>query len=119
MSPASGVDFDAWRLSDDYGFKHPVISELSISSGNRKDVAFIYFNTQPVSYEVISENEEGDRMIVTVAYEQAIRLANFHYEYGPQTSYRKHTTYSLFGFRPEEEYVFEEKRGKWQFVTVR
>ena len=119
VSPASGVDFDAWRLSDDYGFKHPVISELSISSGNRKDVAFIYFNTQPVSYEVISENEEGDRMIVTVAYEQAIRLANFHYEYGPQTSYRKHTTYSLFGFRPEEEYVFEEKRGKWQFVTVR
>lgn len=118
VSPASGVDFDAWQSSDDYGFKHPVISELSQGVGNKKDVAFIYFNTQPVSYEVLSENEEGDRMVITVAYEQAIRLANFHFEYGPQTSYRKHTTYSLFGFRPEEGYVFEKKRGKWQFVTV-
>lgn len=118
VSPASGVDFDRWKASGDYGFKHPVISKLSQSVGNKKDILFIYFNTQPVSYKVQSKQYEEDRMVINVAYSQSIRLAIFRYEYGPQTSYRKHTTYTLFGFKPEEEYIFEKKRGSWTLISV-
>lgn len=118
VSPASNVDFGKWKASDDYGFKHPVISELSQSSGNRTDVTFIYLNTQPVDYKILSEKQEANQMVVSVAYTQRIRLANFRYEYGPQTSYRRHTTYSLLGFKSKEKYVFEEVGDHWEFVAI-
>ena len=118
VSPASNVDFDKWKASDDYGFKHPVISELSQSSGNRTDVSFIYLNTQPVDYKVLSQKQDAHRMIVSVGYTQRIRFANFRYEYGPQTSYRRHITYSLLGFKSKEKYVFEQVNGSWEFVAI-
>ncbi|MEQ9302623.1 MAG: toll/interleukin-1 receptor domain-containing protein, partial [Marinoscillum sp.] len=93
VSPATGINFESWSPVNNYGFKHPIIHEvISTMASGTLDIEFIYFNTQPTTFEIIGLEDLDSTVLVTVRYDEQIRLAAFHYENSPQTALRKHTT---------------------------
>lgn len=114
VRPASGIDFDKWSPNDNYGFKYPRIQKISnVETANNIDVKFIYFNTQPTGFDILKVQSLDSFTIVTVKYSEPIRLITFHYQYGSQTSQRKHTTHVIKGFLPTENYYFSFTDGAW------
>ena len=120
VQPAAGFDFDNSSPINNYGFEYPNIylieRKLSNSFLSKK---IIYFNTQPVSFEIEEIENQDSLVLVTVNYEQPLRLLTVHYEYSKNTSERKHTSFSLIGLQPTEVYIFQQSPKGWAFSTIK
>ncbi len=120
VAPAAGIDFEFWSPVDNYGFKYP---QIHMVKGNTStgawDLQFFFFNTQETRFEIDKTELQDSLTVVTISYTEPLRLVTFHYEYGPQTYQRKHTTYSIHGFLPQEKYYFSCIDDKWTLTQVR
>lgn len=118
VAPATGIDFGNWTATDDYGFTYPK-SYLSLKESRQVfDLEVHYLNTQPVDFSVDQLEYRDTVMVVTVSYEQPLRLVSFHYELGRWTSFRKHTTHTLWGLKPTEHYHFLQRNGTWELFKI-
>lgn len=118
VGPVTGIDFNSWSAANDYGMTFPRISMFVGDRSKGLDLQVHYFNTQPVSYEIEHVTEEDTSTIAIITYEESLRMVKFHYESGPWTSQRKHTTYSIRGFKLKEVYHFILDDGEWQLAHI-
>ena len=119
VQPASGFDFDNSSPINDYGFSYPNIYLIDEKLQKpHLSEEFIYFNTQPVAFEIIEIEDQDSLAFVTVNYLQHLRLLSVHFEYSTNTSERKHTAFSLMGLHPTEVYIFEKSPQGWIFSTI-
>jgi len=120
VGPASGIDFESWSPVDNYGFKYP---QIYMAKGNTStgawDLQFFFFNTQETRFEIDKTELQDSLTVVTINYTEPLRLVIFHYAYGPQTSQRKHTTYSIHGFMTQEQYYFSNIDDKWTLTQIK
>lgn len=103
VEPAAAIDFDTLSIQNDFSFKRPLLYLVNESDNRNKfKLQLSYFNTQPITYKITEQRQQGDTLLVTVNYRNYLRSIKVNLDYGAESGYRRVRRYQLVGLPPSE-----------------
>jgi hypothetical protein len=97
-----------WLLKNNYRFA----ADTSWCS------SFAFLDTLPTLFKIDTIFHSGQKVNVQVTFRQNIRVVYCFFTYSSDSHLKKQQI-QIFGFKPEEEYIFEMQSGNWKLSEIK
>ena len=115
---ALAMDMETITPLNQYSFTSPQIFRSTSSADGEEKEQYVFFNTQPVTYQIESAHEEKDLYKVKVSYDQPIRLVYTVLDFPASVKDTKRHLMSITALRPVETYSFQKEGEQWVLRSV-